>query len=162
MDEKNKIEPVSPEVRAAIKRKSAYNLPDRPSERGMKPDEIKRTLWSPMLDESNSLMAELIRIVTEANICFTNLWALVNSFHEKIENGDFDGEDGVSPTLSVTNITGGYKITLKDLSGEKSVNVLHGRNGTSCTAGDVIAALDIYEGEVTEGISAYDGEYTVS
>ena len=39
------------------------------------------------------------------------------------------GKDGISPTLSVSNITGGHRITIKDASGTKSVDVKDGVNG---------------------------------
>ena len=68
-----RIKPVSAETEAAIKRKSAFNLPDRPSERGMKPDEIKRTLYGPITDDENSVLAELRRIVKEANVILADV-----------------------------------------------------------------------------------------
>ena len=40
-----------------------------------------------------------------------------------------DGKDGTSPTISVSNITGGHRITIKDVNGTKTVDVLNGSNG---------------------------------
>jgi hypothetical protein len=44
------------------------------------------------------------------------------------ENGK-DGKDGVSPNISVDNISGGYKLTITDESGSKAINILNGSNG---------------------------------
>lgn len=61
------INKVSQTTKDAIKRKSAYALPDRPSDQGMKPDEIKRAFWQPIVDVTNSTIAELDRVIDELN-----------------------------------------------------------------------------------------------
>ena len=40
-----------------------------------------------------------------------------------------DGEDGVSPVVSITEIDGGYRITIADVNGEKSFDVMDGSDG---------------------------------
>lgn len=54
------------------------------------------------------------------------------------ENGEFDGKDGVdgkdgedavSPTVAVSNITGGHRITITDKNGTKTVDVMDGSDG---------------------------------
>lgn len=62
-----KINKTSTEVRNAILRKSAYSLPDNPSNLGYKPKEIRERLYKPIIDESNSMQSELDRIVDELN-----------------------------------------------------------------------------------------------
>lgn len=47
-----------------------------------------------------------------------------------MENGDFDGSDGVSPSIEVSDITGGHRISITDLSGTKTVDVMNGTNGS--------------------------------
>lgn len=54
-------------ARNAIRRVSAYSLPNNPSERGMKPDEIKRAFWQPIIGLTQSVMQEQDRIVDEFN-----------------------------------------------------------------------------------------------
>lgn len=39
------------------------------------------------------------------------------------------GKDGVSPTLAITNITGGHRLTIKDAAGTKTVDILDGSDG---------------------------------
>ena len=88
MEKKRKIQPIPAETLAAIRRKSAYNLPDRPSERGMKPAEIKQAIAGPVTDSENSVLSELQRVVTEANEVFENLNDEVDTILPDIEEGD--------------------------------------------------------------------------
>ena len=68
---------VIPEVTAAtknaIKRKTAFNLPDRPSDMGMKPSEIKKAFWSPVIDDEHSVLSELERVIHDINVAFDEL-----------------------------------------------------------------------------------------
>ena len=40
------------------------------------------------------------------------------------------GKDGTSPVVSVATITGGHRITITDKNSTKTVDVMHGKNGT--------------------------------
>lgn len=46
-----------------------------------------------------------------------------------------DGEDGFSPIVTVTNITGGHKVTITDKFGDKVFNVMNGTDGKNGTNG---------------------------
>ena len=46
-----------------------------------------------------------------------------------------DGQDGVSPTIQISSITGGHTITITDVNGTDSFNVMDGVNGTNGTNG---------------------------
>ena len=48
---------------------------------------------------------------------------------EAAESGDFDGEDGVSPTITVEEITGGHRVTITDATGTRSFDVMDGEGG---------------------------------
>lgn len=61
------IEKISAATKEAIKRKSAYSLPNRPSEQGMKPEDIKRAFYQPMVDVTNSCLTEIDRVINEVN-----------------------------------------------------------------------------------------------
>ena len=67
----SQINKVSSATKDAIKRKSAYALPDRPSDRGMKPEDIKRAFWRPIVDVSFSAISEIDRVVDELNTIMT-------------------------------------------------------------------------------------------
>ena len=64
------IEKTNEAVRYAIRRASAQHLPDNPSARGMKAEEIKRAFYAPITNASNSLLSELDRVVDEVNASF--------------------------------------------------------------------------------------------
>lgn len=78
MDRKQ-IEQVSTNTEQAIRRKTAYALPDRPSESGMRPDEIKKAFYSAMTDKDDSLMAEIKRIVNESNNVTEDIYKLIEA-----------------------------------------------------------------------------------
>ncbi len=63
----NKIRQISKETENAMLRKSAYGLPNRPSESGMKAEDIKKAFYKSLIDSENSLLSELKRVVSEAN-----------------------------------------------------------------------------------------------
>ena len=50
------------------------------------------------------------------------------------ENGQ-DGSDGVSPTVTVTDITGGHRVTITDAEGNHSFDVMNGEQGEEGPAG---------------------------
>jgi hypothetical protein len=45
------------------------------------------------------------------------------------------GSDGYSPTVQISTITGGHKVTITDKNGAKSFNVMNGANGTTPVKG---------------------------
>ena len=53
----------------------------------------------------------------------------------------FDGEDGVSPVITVTPISGGHQVTIKDANGTKTFDVMNGEDGEG--AGDMTS--DVYD-----------------
>ena len=61
---------------------------------------------------------------------------------DKGETGE-PGKDGVSPTLSISSITGGHRITITDAAGSKSFDVKNGENGkdASITSAAIVKAL---------------------
>ena len=70
----------------------------------------------------------------------TNGQALVyNSSTQKWENktisGGGSGSDGYSPTITVTNITGGHRVAITDVNGTKTFDVMDGTDGTNGTNG---------------------------
>lgn len=65
----------------------------------------------------------------------TNGQALVyNSSTQKWENKTISGgsgQDGYSPTIVVTDVTGGHRVSITDVNGTKSFDVMNGTNGTN-------------------------------
>ncbi|MBQ7308393.1 MAG: hypothetical protein IJW82_07710, partial [Clostridia bacterium] len=62
------IEKITENTKNAIKQKSVYNLPDRPSEMGMNPTEIKKAFYQPIIDLNSSVLTEIDRVIDEANL----------------------------------------------------------------------------------------------
>ena len=71
------IAPISPENREAIRRKTAYSLPDEPSARGMPPDQIRKHFWSALTGDRQSLFVEIDRVAKETNAAFDALLILI-------------------------------------------------------------------------------------
>lgn len=56
---------------------------------------------------------------------------------EAAARGDYDGEDGYSPEVTIASISGGHSVTITDADhpGGQSFNVMDGTNGTNGTNG---------------------------
>lgn len=68
-------------------------------------------------------------------------------------SGEFDGEDGVSPIISVSDIEGGHRITVTDASGTKNIDVIDGEDGRTPVKGtDYFTAAD--KGEIVRQVIA--------
>ncbi len=64
------IAPISEETAQGLRRASAYKLPNNPSERGMKADDIRKAFYTPIIDGQSSLAGEIDRVVKEVNESF--------------------------------------------------------------------------------------------
>lgn len=75
-----------------------------------------------------------------------------------VGNNGADGKDGVSPVISVSDITGGHRLTITDKSGTKTVDVMDGadgKNGTNGSAGkDGVSATHSWNGTILNVTSA--------
>lgn len=80
MSDFTQLKRVSAETKSAITRKSAQTLPNNPSERGYSAEEIKRRFYQPILDATSSALAEIDRIVDEANIALSEVNGSLNNF----------------------------------------------------------------------------------
>lgn len=52
-----------------------------------------------------------------------------------IAGGGNNGGNGYSPTVTITTITGGHKVSITDVNGTKTFNVMNGVNGTTPVKG---------------------------
>lgn len=84
---------ITPEVREAIRRRTAYSLPDNPSARGIPPDQIRKHFWSAIAGERQSVLHEIDRVARETNAALDALWLLINGEvevdGEKVTLADF-------------------------------------------------------------------------
>lgn len=70
--------------------------------------------------------------------------AINDALTQAKESGDFagatgqqgdPGKDGISPTITTNKIEGGYRITIKDVDGDKSFDVMNGKDGNAGSNG---------------------------
>lgn len=75
----------------------------------------------------------------------------LQALKDGIASGDFKGEPGTSPTVTVQDITGGHRIVITDETGTSSVDVLNGKQGDPGRPGDTGATPELTIGTVEEG-----------
>ena len=75
----------------------------------------------------------------------TFAFAFKNLKGAKGDKGDTGaaGKDGTSPTVAVSAIDGGHRITITDVNGTKTVDVMDGEDGFSGTGGRTVTEADI-------------------
>lgn len=68
----------------------------------------------------------------------TQLTGRIKDLEDALKNssGGGGGSDGISPTVTVTAIDGGHRITITDVNGEQSFDVMDGENGIDGINGD--------------------------
>lgn len=83
-----------------------------------------------------SWVAQVQSIASEANENAASALEKATAVETAAESGEFDGHDGAdgtdgfSPTVSVTEITGGHRVTITDATGTQTFDVMDGINGT--------------------------------
>lgn len=102
------IEKVSEATKNLILQKSAYGLPDRPSDVGMTSSDIKKAFYQPIIDISNSSLAELDRVITSIN----DELLLVD---DKIKNSINNISDNISNLDEIVETSNSFINTLTDL-----------------------------------------------
>lgn len=74
-------------------------------------------------------------LVSGTNIKTVNGESLLGNGNITIQDGEDgeDGEDGYSPVVTITNITGGHRVTITDTDHPQgqSFDILNGTNGTN-------------------------------
>lgn len=90
-----KIQKVKPEVKSAIQRKSAYSLPNNPSDAGYKADDIRRAFYKPIIDITNSALSEIDRVIDEINKVYGFLTENIDMISE-VTGNVYSGADGLT------------------------------------------------------------------
>lgn len=135
------IEKITQSTKDSILQKSAYNLPDRPSDLGMNPVEIKKAFYKPILDASNSVITELDRIIDESNKILDDLTVGLNTIRENIssvlENSSNALEENRVLVDTVTNLKATVEAEVESIKATNSKlisdieNVVNITNGLS-------------------------------
>ena len=92
----DKIQKVSGETKDAIRRKSAVTMPDKPNVDGMNAAQVKHRLSANVLDTSKSVLAELDRVVDEANVAFSEMETTTSKMKHDLETADEANADAVA------------------------------------------------------------------
>lgn len=84
------VKPITNATLNAMKRKSAQTLPNRPSNQGMSAEQIKNAFWKFVLDNEDSIVSEIARIINETNSELTKrLVKLTNAQLKEIADKHF-------------------------------------------------------------------------
>lgn len=88
------------------------------------------------------IIAMLQEEITEANQKEQELTDLIDDVQTRLDNGEFNGEDGMpgqdgadglSPTLSETQTVSGYDINITDVNGTRVISLMNGKDGKDRT-----------------------------
>lgn len=83
---------------------------------------------------------------TTAEGLFAEVRSTIEGVEEKVAQGVFDGEDGddgFSPTVTVTAINGGHRVSITDVNGTKSFDILNGAQGDSGSVAKYTVRTDL-------------------
>ncbi len=86
------------------------------------------------------------------------------NIENKLKNGEFNGKDGYSPTVSITPIEGGYRLTITDEQGKHSADILTGgiRNYNDLENIPTINNVPVKGNVTSEQLQIKDGKDGVS
>lgn len=135
------IAKISPEERETIRRKTAYSLPDDPSARGMRPDQVRKRFWEAIAGDKSSIFAEIDRLAAETNTALDALWMLLYGTVE------IDGESVGISDLIKTGLAQGYTLAdlFEGLASGDALRLIHekttGKNLQQCL--DDLGKLDL-------------------
>jgi hypothetical protein len=82
-----------------------------------------------------SWVAQVQNIASQASEEASDALTIAQGVKAQADAGDFDGTDGVSPTVSVSDITGGHRVVITDANGSHTFDVMDGVDGTDGTDG---------------------------
>lgn len=93
-----RIQNISAETKSAIQRKSAYSLPNNPTDSGYKANDIRNAFYKPIIDAANSALTEIDRVVNELNGVLGYASKEIDSI-ESVTGEFYHGSDGLIYTF---------------------------------------------------------------
>ncbi len=156
-----KIRDISQQTENAILRKSAYSLPDRPSASGMKTEDVKKAFYKAVIDEEDSVMSELKRVIKETNEAIDFITGI--NFESSIEqlpkgsdpslkvkydqdsnkyNMDLKVPDGGTDITINGKIQDSWSADFAESERQKSKNLLQLREGLNETVNGITATIN--------------------
>lgn len=107
---------------------------------------------------SESVSWSLKKIVDDLLCRIATASETIKEVNAKADSGQLDG---FSPTISVINITGGYRLTITDKNGSKTLDILNGKDGidgsTSVADYRITSSLNTTNYKLTISLTEKDG-----
>lgn len=102
-----------------------------------KEEERRNNEEARVISENERIQSENTRIANEEvrQTNETNRIAQYNLIQSKLNNGDFNGEDGYSPTVITSKVDRTTTITITDKNGEHTATILDGEDGSGSSGG---------------------------
>lgn len=111
-----KVQKTKAEVKSAIQRKSAYSLPNNPTDSGYKADDIRKAFYKPIIDITNSALTEIDRVVDEINRVLEYSAKSVD-FIESASGIYYHGSDGIVYSFANNKFSvSGYEGNANDIA----------------------------------------------
>lgn len=106
-----------------------------------KEEERRNNEEARVTSENERIQSENTRIANEEarQTNETNRIAQYNLIQSKLDNGDFNGEDGYSPTVITSKADRTTTITITDKNGEHTATILDGEDGSA--SGDMLKSM---------------------
>ena len=106
-----------------------------------KEEERRNNEEARVISENERIQSENTRIANEEvrQTNETNRIAQYNLIQSKLNNGDFNGEDGYSPTVITSKVDRTTTITITDKNGEHTATILDGEDGSA--SGDMLKSV---------------------
>lgn len=106
-----------------------------------KEEERRNNEEARVISENERIQSENTRIANEEvrQTNETNRIAQYNLIQSKLNNGDFNGEDGYSPTVTTSKVDRTTTITITDKNGDHTATILDGEDGSA--SGDMLKSV---------------------
>ena len=120
---------------------------------------VKSCIWRTTISKSLTPTGEAPTPVedwlVEANTALNAIPQTIDdALQEAKDSGEFDGDpgqDGFSPTITVTDITGGHRVTITDATGSRTVDVMDGEHGEPGEPGSDGVSPIVVVSPITDG-----------
>lgn len=145
----------TPEVRERIRRLSAYSLPDDPTGRGWKPNEVRRTLYQPIIELLTLLAGMESGIGTDMEDLRTETLAVAANAKETADTARRAAEaaQGAADNAQLAADSAAESIDELEAALEALRQLLDGKSGLSAEAAEALLAWMAAANTVMTGLS---------
>lgn len=115
------IQQINNETKEKIKRKTAYGFPNKPSASGIPPEVIKKTSYAPLVDDENSIVAEINRLVDEANAEISDVGVSLTTLDEKFSEHTTGENSHTKSQVGLGNVDNEKQIPMSYLDDDENL-----------------------------------------